>query len=201
MKAPVSPQMVAVSWANYMAKRLVRFKPGRVAGPVSWQGHGEDITTHTLAQPVTDRSYWQGRWVLCPLTLRAEGVAEVELADAVAAVTRERRIVSTEVVGRAGSVKEYVTEGDWSVSLVVGVQPVEAGYIEDVYPLDALRSLRRVLEAKMAIEVYSEFLSIFDIDRIVVKGYSVQQATESNYQAVSITAVSDDDYNIYSSEY
>ena len=125
----------------------------------------------------------------------------MELADAVAAVTRERRIVSTEVVGRAGSVKEYVTEGDWSVSLVVGVQPVEAGYIEDVYPLDALRSLRRVLEAKMAIEVYSEFLSIFDIDRIVVKGYSVQQATESNYQAVSITAVSDDDYNIYSSEY
>ena len=193
--------MVAVSWANYMAKRLVRFKPGRVAGPVSWQGHGEDITTHTISQPVTDPSYWQGRWVLCPLTLRAQGVGEVELADAVAAVTRERRIVSTEVTGRDGTVKEYITEGDWAVNIIVGVQPTGSGFIADEYPSSELRELRRILEAKVTVEIHSEFLSVFDIGQIVVKSYSVQQTTEANYQAVSISAVSDDDMEIFSTEY
>ena len=201
MKPPISPQMVAASWASYMAKRLVRFKPGRLAGPVSWQGHGDDITTHTLSQPVTDPSYWQGRWVLCPLTLRAQGVGEVELADAVAAVTRERRIVSTEVTGRDGTVKEYITEGDWAVNIIVGVQPTGSGFIADEYPSSELRELRRILEAKVAVEIHSEFLSIFDIGQIVVKSYSVQQTTEANYQAVSISAVSDDDMEIFSTEY
>lgn len=36
---------------------------------------------------------------------------------------------------------------------------------------------------------------------MVIKSYSTTQATEANYQAVSISAVSDEDYEIYSNEY
>ena len=153
---------------------------------------------------IRDREYWEGRYVLCPVRLRAQtesGTLELELPDAVAAVSRERRIVSTALTGRDGTVKEYINEGDWAVNLVVGVQAVENGEILDDYPSEALRELRRLLDVKAAIEVQSEFLAIFDITKIVIKSYGATQMTEANYQALTISAVSDEDYEIFSNEY
>ena len=49
--------------------------------------------------------------------------------------------------------------------------------------------------------MHSAFLDIFGITRIVIKSRSVTQTTEQNYQAVSISAVSDEEYEIYSNEY
>ena len=204
VKLPISIDLADISWANYMSKRLVRFKEGRKGEAVSWEGRGEEIKTQETGLPITDRTWWEGRWVLCPLRLRAQtesGEVSLELADAVAAVSRERRIVSTALVGRDGTVKEYINEGDWVVNLVVGVQAVREGMIADEYPGEELRELRKILDAKAAIEVQSEFLAIFDITKIVIKSYSATQMTEANYQAVSISAVSDEDYEIYSNDY
>lgn len=203
-KLPISIDLAAMSWAQHLAKKLVRFGEGRQGEAPSWEGRGESMTTGGAGVPITDREYWEGRWVLCPVRLRAQtesGTLELELADAVAAVSRERRIVSTALVGRDGTVKEYINEGDWAINLVVGVQPVENGEILDDYPSEALRELRRLLDVKAAIEVHSEFLAIFDITKMVIRSYSASQMTEANYQAVSISAVSDEDYEIFSNEY
>lgn len=204
MKLPISIDLTAISWANYMSKRLVHFKEGRKGEAVSWEGRGKEIKTQEIGQPITDRTWWEGRWVLCPVRLRAQtesGEVSLELADAVAAVSRERRIVSTALVGCDGTVKEYINEGDWQVNLVVGIQAVRDGVIADEWPSDELRELRKILDAKTSVEVQSEFLGVFDITKIVIKSYSAQQTTEANYQAVSISAVSDEDYEIYSNEY
>lgn len=203
-KLPISIDLAAMSWTQHLAKKLVRFGEGRQGESPSWEGRGESMTTGAAGVPITDREYWEGRWVLCPVRLRAQtegGTLELELPDAVAAVSRERRIVSTSLVGRDGTVKEYINEGDWAINLVVGVQPVENGEILDDYPSEALRELRRLLDVKAAIEVHSEFLSIFDITKMVIRSYSASQMTEANYQAVSISAVSDEDYEIFSNEY
>lgn len=183
-KLPISIDLAAISWGQHLAKKLVNFKAAGI--------------------PITDREYWEGRYVLCPVRLRAQtesGTLELELPDAVAAVSRERRIVSTALTGRDGTVKEYINEGDWAVNLVVGVQAVENGEILDDYPSEALRELRRLLDVKAAIEVQSEFLAIFDITKIVIKSYGATQMTEANYQALTISAVSDEDYEIFSNEY
>ena len=204
MKLPISIDLAAISWANYMSKRLVCFGERRKGESPNWDGHGKAITTQDRGIPITDRSWWEGRYVLCLLRLRAQtegGTLEVELPDAVAAVSRERRIVSTALTGRDGTVKEYINEGDWAVNIVVGVQAVRDGVIADEYPSDELRKLRQLLDVKAAIEVHSEFLSIFDITKIVIRNYAATQMTEANYQAVSISAVSDEDYEIYSNEY
>ena len=201
---PIAIDLAAASWGQYLAKNLVRFKQGRQGEAPNWEGRGEAISESGAGVPLTDRSWWEGRFVLCPVHLRAQtesGTVEVELVDAVAAVSRERRIVSTALAGRDGTVKEYINEGDWSVSLVVGVQATEGGRITDEYPTEALRELRKILEVKDRIEVASEFLKIFDITHIVVKSYSATQTTEQNYQAVSISAVSDEAVEIYSNEY
>lgn len=201
MKLPVSISFMALGAAQFAAKSLVRFKPGRTGEAPSWEGRGADITTHEIGAPITDRSYWEGRYALCTLTLRREDGAELEITDAVAAVSRERRIVSTGLVGRDGTVKEYINAGDWAVNIVVGVQALRGGVITDDYPDEEMRRLCEFLEEQKPLEVYSAFLDIFDITKIVIKSYSATQATESNYQAVSISAVSDEDYEIYSNEY
>lgn len=203
-KLPISIDLAAMSWTQHLAKKLVRFGEGRKGEAPSWEGRGEPITTGAAGIPITDREYWEGRYVLCPVRLRAQtesGTLELELPDAVAAVSRERRIVSTALTGRDGTVKEYINEGDWAVNLVVGVQAVENGEILDDYPSEALRELRRLLDVKAAIEVQSEFLAIFDITKIVIKSYGATQMTEANYQALTISAVSDEDYEIFSNEY
>lgn len=201
---PVAIDLAAASWGQYMAKNLVRFKQGRQGDSPNWEGRGQDIAESGAGVPLTDRGWWESRFVLCPLHLRAQteaGTLEVELVDAIAAVSRERRIVSTAMAGRDGTVKEYINEGDWAVNLVVGIQATESGRILDEYPSDALRELRKILDVKDRIEVASEFLKIFDITHIVVKNYAATQTTDQNYQAVSISAVSDEAVEIFSNEY
>ena len=184
-----------------MAKNLVRFKQGRQGEAPSWEGRGNDITTHEAGVPITDKGWWAGRWVLCELTLEREDGSRLTLADAVAAVSREKRIVSTALTGRDGTVKEYINDGDWAVNIVVGVQAVRDGVIADEWPGDEVRELCKYLDEPGALRVHSAFLDIFGITRIVIKRRSVTQTTEQNYQAVSISAVSDEEYEIYSNEY
>lgn len=198
---PIAIDLAAASWGQYLLKNLVRFKQGRTGQSPSWEGHGGDMTAGRAGVPITDKSYWAGRYVLCELTLEREDGSRLVLADAVAAVSRERRIVSTALVGCDGTVKEYINEGDWSVNIVVGVQATDGDQIVDEYPTDGLKELRKYLDEKKSLRVHSAFLDVFGITRLVVKNYSATQTTEQNYQAVSISAVSDEDMEIYSREY
>lgn len=194
-KLPISIDLGAVSWANYMSKRLVRFK--ELGGSPDRDG----VTMREVGRPITDPALWEGRWVLCPLRLERETGDGVTLADAVASASREHRIVSTALVGRDGTVKEYINAGDWSVSLVVGLQAESGGVIRDEWPGDELRMLRKLLEGKETLRVHSEFLAALGIGRLVIKSYAVRQMTEANYQAVEVSAVSDEDYEIFSNDY
>ncbi len=195
-KLPISIDFAALGWGQHMAKKLVRFKD------LGKSPDRDGITGVTAGLPITDIDYWEGRWVLCPLRLELESGEGLTLNDAVAAASRERRIVSTALTGRDGTVKEYINEGDWAVNIVVGLQRTDgSGGIADEWPGDELRTLRKLLESKEALRVHSEFLDALNIDRIVIRSYSATQMTESNYQAVSISAVSDTDYEIFSKDY
>lgn len=198
---PIAIDLAAASWGQYLAKNLVRFKQGRQGEAPNWEGRGEDSTTGDVGVPLTDREWWSGRYVLCEVTLEGEDGSRLTLPDAVATVSRERRIVSTALTGRNGTVKEYVSEGDWQIGLTVGVQAVRNGVIADEWPSDELRELRKMLEGTEALKVHSEFLDVFGITRIVVKGYSATQMTDQNYQAVSISAVSDEEIDLWSEDY
>lgn len=194
-KLPVSIDLAAMSWGQHIAKKLIRFK--ELGGNPERDG----ITVHEIGQPITDPEYWEGRWVLCPLRLERENGESLTFADAVAAASREHRIISTALTGRDGTVKEYINAGDWAVNIVLGLQCVENGEIADKWPDNELRQLRKLLEAGEALSVYSKFLDALHINRIVIKSYSLRQMTEANYQVVEISAVSDEDYEIFSTDY
>ena len=100
-----------------------------------------------------------------------------------------------------GTVKEYISDGDFDINIAVGIQGVEDGKVANVYPEEDLRELRKFLEVDKPISVQSAFFDLFEINRLVVKSYSLTQGTESNYQEITISALSDNEYNVFSSDY
>lgn len=194
-KLPISIDLAAVSWGQHMAKKLVRFK--ELGGGPDRDG----ISGHEIGRPITDPAYWEGLWVLCPLRLERENGEGLTFVDAVAAASRENHIVSTVLTGRNGTVKEYINSGDWAVSIVLGLQSTEGGLIADEWPGTELREARKLLEQKEALRVHSEFLDALNIGRLVVRSYVVRQMTEANYQVIEVSAVSDEDYEIFSNDY
>ena len=83
----------------------------------------------------------------------------------------------------------------------MGVAAVRNGVLVDEYPEEGIRVLRAFFDEKNAIGIHSVFLDLFGIDSVVIKEFSVSQNTASNYQSVSISAISDGEYNVYGTEY
>lgn len=179
---------------------LYRF-PGSGKGAHSYNKEGREFASSPVGVPITDPADWLGAYTLCPLLLRLEDGAELSIPDAVVAMTRTKQIVTTQVVGMVGTVKEYISDGDFDINIAVGIQGVEEGKVANVYPEEGLRELRKFLEVDKPISVQSAFFDLFEINRLVIKSYSLTQGTESNYQELSISALSDNEYNVFSTDY
>ena len=179
---------------------LYRF-PGSGKGAHSYNKEGREFASSPVGVPITDPADWLGAYTLCPLLLRLEDGAELSIPDAVVAMTRTKQIVTTQVVGMVGTVKEYISDGDFDINIAVGIQGVEEGKVANVYPEEGLRELRKFLEVDKPISVQSAFFDLFEINRLVLKSYSLTQGTESNYQELSISALSDNEYNVFSTDY
>lgn len=199
--SPVSYMFIAAGAGIQAKGALYRFKPSRTGQSPSWDGRENGITPRELVSPITDKSFWEGRYALCELTFENSKGERLIMNDAIVAISRSKNIVTTQMVGMNGTIKEYINDGDYNLNIVVGVAAVKDGVIVDEYPSEGLRNLRTFLDDNKALNVHSEFLDVFDISSIVISSFSVSQDTASNYQSVSISAVSDEEYDIYSTEY
>lgn len=198
---PISFKFVATSVAQQAKGYLYRFKPSRTSESPDWSGAGGTMQAEEVASPYTDKSFWSDCYALCELTFRKESGEELTMNDAIAAISKQKNIVTTQLVGMDGTVKEYINDGDYGINLIVGVQAVKDGKIVDEYPSDGIAQLRQFFDVKEAIYVHSDFLELFDISKEVVQNFAVTQSTESNYQAIEISLLSDGDYNVYSTDY
>lgn len=200
---PISFAFIAAGAARRARIALARLKPSQVNKELpSWEGHGGAPETVELSVPITDRGYWESRYVLTELTLRKEDGETLVVNDAVVTVTQEKHIVRTTLVGLNGTIKEYICDGDFDISITVGIVAVDAGgQIVDEYPEEGVRKVKEFLSENKAVEVSSVFLSIFGIDRMVVTRFSLKQETASNRQTIDVRALSDEDYVIKSTEY
>ena len=109
-------------------------------------------------------------------------------------VSQSRNIVTTPIQGRNGTVKEYISDGDYDVTIrgaIVHPSP-------NVYPEEDVLKLVEALRVQDNIEVASRYLNdVFGITNLVVTGYSLPQ-TEGfqNTQFFEIKAISDDPIEI-----
>lgn len=200
---PISFAFIAAGVARRARIALARLKPSQVNKELpSWEGHGGTPETVELSVPITDRGYWESRYVLTELTLRKEDGETLVVNDAIVSVTQGKHIVRTTLVGLNGTIKEYICDGDFDISISVGIVAVDAGgQIVDEYPEEGVRKVKEFLSENKAVEISSVFLSIFGIDRMVVTRFSLKQETASNRQTIDVRALSDEDYMIKSNEY
>ena len=146
--------------------------------------------------------YWLGRTALTDLVIKVPDEGLLLMNDATVNVSLQKEVVKPALVGRAGTIKEYITDGDYQLSISVGLVAVDdEGRITDQYPERAMAQLREILERPEALEVNSAFLDLFGITHIVVTGFTAKQMTHSNRQVIEITALSDTEYVIESTDY
>jgi uncharacterized protein (UPF0333 family) len=106
----------------------------------------------------------------------------------VAAVSQSKNIITTAVQGRAGTIKEYIAEGDSQV----GLQGVIASPEASRYPQAEIENLVQILQAPTSIAVVSEFLQLFGITDLVIASYSLPQTKGyENIQQFQIDCLSD----------
>lgn len=105
-------------------------------------------------------------------------------------VSQSKQIIKTNIQGVSGTVKEYISKGDYQIK-IRGILVDESA---ERYPQEQVIQLREYLDAETTLGVAGRFLNdLFDITDIVVEGYSFPQAEAGqNYQLFEIDAVSDD---------
>ena len=102
-------------------------------------------------------------------------------------VNQTKNIITTAIQGRNGTVKEFISDGDYAIS-IRGVLTGNNGE----YPKEAVSILYQLLKAPTALDVNSWFLSQFGIYQMVVTDYSFpQNEAMLNTQAFEITAISE----------
>lgn len=102
-------------------------------------------------------------------------------------VDQSKNIVSTQIAGRDGTVKEYVGLDDYRIT-VMGV--ITGGNGE--YPSVEVSDFIKILKAGVPIKVTANFLTQFDISDVVVSDFSFPQTEGSNsMQVFNCTLLSD----------
>jgi len=105
-------------------------------------------------------------------------------------ITQTKNIIETSVQGLNDTIKEYISEGSWMIS-VKGVLVGKNG----IYPSTSVQNLKRILSASCAIPVTSEWLNQFDIHNIVITDKDIPQVMggqsqqEFNFNAKSDTPI------------
>tara|TARA_R110002074_G_scaffold31540_2_gene88553 strand:- start:6817 stop:7464 length:648 start_codon:yes stop_codon:yes gene_type:complete len=105
-------------------------------------------------------------------------------------VSQQKQIIKTNIQGVSGTVKEYISKGDYQVT-IRGALVSESSVR---YPEEEVTQLTEYLEAETSIGVASRFLDdIFNIQNIVVESFSFPQVEGTqNVQLFEVSAVSDD---------
>lgn len=86
-------------------------------------------------------------------------------------VTQTKNIVKTAIQGRNGTIKEYISDGDFEIEVrgvIVSKNPLH-------YPDDEVASLVEVLKVPTELRITSSFLNNLGIDDVVIENYSFQQ--------------------------
>ena len=135
---------------------------------------------------------WLAVPTLTALELRCGG-QEIKLKECICLVTLEKNIVQTALQGRNGTIKEYISDGDYQVEIAAALTAEH-----DDYPKEELKKLMNILQMNESIDVSAnnDFLNLFGINNLIVKSYGFNQETHSNRQTFTVCCLSDMAYEI-----
>ena len=127
-------------------------------------------------------------------------------------ITQARNIITTPIIGRNGTIKEYIADGDFEITAeciitgetqegtsqssddnqATGSQILSKIGIGDKYPERDVKRLIEICQVPSAIQVTSSFLDLFGIKEVVIQNYNfVQTRGGANQQVVTLKMLSD----------
>jgi hypothetical protein len=107
-------------------------------------------------------------------------------------VEQQKNIVQTPIQGRNGTVKQYISDKDYLVT----INGIITG-LNGIFPIDGFVNLLKVIKAPIAIHVNSWFLQHFDIYNLVVESYQINQNEGGqSYQIFQLICLSDEPVEI-----
>jgi hypothetical protein len=102
-------------------------------------------------------------------------------------VDMQKNIIATPIQGRNGTVKQYISDKDYLVS----ISGIITG-LNGIYPIDGVTNLLKILKAPIALQINSWYLQLFDIYNLVVDSYELnQEEGGQSYQIFRMNCVSD----------
>ncbi|MCB2379796.1 DUF6046 domain-containing protein [Hymenobacter sp. BT635] len=126
--------------------------------------------------------------------LAAAGWAQVVLNDPIVEISRDKLIVTTEIEGRDGTVKEFISNGDYAVTIkgVLASDPHDGRYARR-YPTREVQALQAIINAKEALPVTGRLFKLLGIRNLVIKGHSWPSLPGfTNLQAYELRCLSDE---------
>lgn len=130
----------------------------------------ESIGNSELGTPIMDRiEFPEGSYIdLEGNTITFGGISN---ATAILEVDQVKNVGKTPIQGRNGTIKEYVSDGDYSITA--------RGFISNtsnIIPLDDLISFKEIMLVPQQIEIVSQYLNeVFDINQIVIESFNMPQ--------------------------
>ncbi|MBS1641543.1 MAG: hypothetical protein JSR11_03610 [Bacteroidetes bacterium] len=113
---------------------------------------------------------------------------EVHLMWALLDVSQTKNIVKTAIQGRDGTVKEYISDGDYMVT----IRGAFSSTFKLTYPKELVANLIKLCKEKTALDVTSEYLLMFGIHQLVIDSYKFsQEEGKQNIQKFELQCSSD----------
>ena len=137
--------------------------------------------------------------VFCRLTFqtvhtRAGSHPGLELLDPLVTVGQPLKIISTDITGRqGGTVKEFISAGDYAVTIrgLLATDPFAANRF--AYPLEQVQRLRELVGLGVALPVSGWLLDVFGVKNLVIQNASYESLPGfTNLQAYELQGLSDE---------
>lgn len=151
---------------------------------------GGDYPLQQAELAVSDLTSWLGTPVFGEVTLENQDRSlSITLDTVLIELNQSKNIVRTEVAGRNGTVKEFVSLGDYYIVLKGGVFNQDP----ESYPTDQVNTLIELLNADEALYISSDFLQLFGVYNYVISTYNMgQRAGAMNSQLFEVRGYSDE---------
>ncbi|HTA62710.1 MAG TPA: DUF6046 domain-containing protein [Bacteroidia bacterium] len=121
-------------------------------------------------------------------------VPKMQIPIALCTVTKNIKVVTTDIAGRNGTIKQYINTGDYEIV----IRGIFTTGVSDKYPTEAMKHLQQITNATSEVKVVSEFLHLFDINYLVFTKCEFEQGEDEgrDMQKFTLSCMSETPFTI-----
>lgn len=138
------------------------------------------------AQDFGSSSFFEGVPLWLPLLLQHDEIGELLLENAIVDLTRTKNIITTAVQGLDGTIKEYISNGDWQITVRGIIAQKQYGYPKEQY-----KQLLKFMQLNKPINVANQWLNDAEIYSIVITDFKLPYNPHINCITYEFNALSD----------